>query len=195
MAVHEILLDCLENLDSDELKIFKWHLTQGVNEFAKIPKSQLENEPRCAIVECMINRFQTDGAGELTLLVLKKMNQMNSAKELQEKLGKKEDSLQSKHTAEAGTAQKQEGCKPGAEFVEKHRTDLINGVSLVDPIADDMKPLIGDEKYHIILNSGTRPAQMRALMNFLTSARLKDQLYQSLLKHERFLVEDLQSSG
>uniref|UniRef100_A0A8C1JSU1 CARD domain-containing protein n=1 Tax=Cyprinus carpio TaxID=7962 RepID=A0A8C1JSU1_CYPCA len=92
---------------------------------------------------------------------------------------------------EAGAAQKQERCKP-AEFVEKHRTELIRRVSLVEPIADDMKPLIGEEKYQIILNSGTRQAQMRALLDFLTTSKLKENLYQSLVKHDKFLVEDLE---
>lgn len=87
MAVHEILLDCLENLDSEEMELFRWHLTQGINDF-KIPKSQLEKKPRCAVVDCMIQRYHPDGAGKLTLLVLEKMKQMNLVKDLQEKLGK-----------------------------------------------------------------------------------------------------------
>uniref|UniRef100_A0A8C1M7E0 CARD domain-containing protein n=1 Tax=Cyprinus carpio TaxID=7962 RepID=A0A8C1M7E0_CYPCA len=67
-------------------------------------------------------------------------------------------------------------------------------VSLVKPIADDMKPLLGDEKYQIILKSGTPQDRMRKLLNFITTTKLKEKLYQSLLKHERFLVEDLESS-
>uniref|UniRef100_A0A671NCS3 CARD domain-containing protein n=1 Tax=Sinocyclocheilus anshuiensis TaxID=1608454 RepID=A0A671NCS3_9TELE len=83
---------------------------------------------------------------------------------------------------------------PGAEFVEKHRTELIRRVSLVEPIADDMKPLIGDEKYQTILNSETPQDKMRKLLNFLTTTKLKDKLYQSLLKNERFLAEELEYS-
>lgn len=86
MAVHDILLDCLDELNSKEMELFTWHLTQGINDF-KIPKSQLENKPRCAVVECMIQRYPDD-AGKLTLLVLEKIKQMNLAKELREKLGK-----------------------------------------------------------------------------------------------------------
>ncbi len=82
----------------------------------------------------------------------------------------------------------------GAEFVAKHRTELIRRVSLVEPIADDMKPLIGDEKYAIILKPGTRQAQMRALLDFLTTTKLKEEFYQSLRKHELLLVEDLEDS-
>ncbi|KTF87735.1 hypothetical protein cypCar_00042882 [Cyprinus carpio] len=64
----------------------------------------------------------------------------------------------SHQSSETDTAQKKGRCKKGegAEFVEEHRTELISRVSLVEPIADDMKPLIGEEKYQIILNSGTR---------------------------------------
>ncbi|KAL0187564.1 hypothetical protein M9458_014663, partial [Cirrhinus mrigala] len=85
MAVHEILLECLENLDSEEMELFTWYLTQGINDF-KIPKGQLEKKPRCAVVDCMIQRYHRDGAGNLTLLVLEKMKQMDLAKELREKL-------------------------------------------------------------------------------------------------------------
>lgn len=87
MAVHEILLDCLDELDSKDMELFRWHLTQGINDF-KIPKSQLEKKESFGVVDCMIQRYHTDGAGKLTLLVLEKMKKMNLAKELQEKLGK-----------------------------------------------------------------------------------------------------------
>ncbi|XP_026071814.1 NACHT, LRR and PYD domains-containing protein 1b allele 5-like [Carassius auratus] len=80
----------------------------------------------------------------------------------------------------------------GAEFVEKHRTELIRKVSLVAPIADDMKDLIGDEKYQIIFNSVTPQDRMRKLLEFITTTKLREKLYQSLLKHERFLVDELQ---
>ncbi len=84
---------------------------------------------------------------------------------------------------------------PGAEFVEKHRAELIRRVSLVEPIADDMKRLIGEEKYGIILTSGTKQEQMRKLLEFLTTPKLKDKLYKSLVKHEHSVVEYLDDSG
>ncbi|KAK2914424.1 hypothetical protein Q8A67_002823 [Cirrhinus molitorella] len=49
MTVHEILLQCLDELDSGEMDLFKWHLTQGINNF-KIPKSQLEKKPRSWVI-------------------------------------------------------------------------------------------------------------------------------------------------
>uniref|UniRef100_A0A8C1TS67 CARD domain-containing protein n=1 Tax=Cyprinus carpio TaxID=7962 RepID=A0A8C1TS67_CYPCA len=86
-------------------------------------------------------------------------------------------------------------CNLFSLFLLKHRAELIRRVSLVEPIADDMKPLIGEEKYQMILNSGTSPAKMRALLDYLTTPKLKDKLYQSLVKHEQFVVEYLEGSG
>lgn len=83
--MHEILLEFLEKLEAEELKTFKWHLTKGVTDF-QIPKCKLENAERCDIVTCMIDKCKVDGAAELTLSILGKMEKNNDAKELQEKL-------------------------------------------------------------------------------------------------------------
>ncbi|XP_051555460.1 apoptosis-associated speck-like protein containing a CARD [Myxocyprinus asiaticus] len=171
MDVHKILLGHLDELESEEMKTFTWHLTQGVKDF-KIAKSRLEKKSRCEVLECLIEYYHPDGAAQFTQIILEKMKKNNLAKQLQEKL----------HVN-------------GAEFVEKHRTDLINRVSLVEPIADDLKALIGDEKYAIILQSETSHKKMRKLLSFLTTPTLKEKLYQSLLKNEPYLVDDLENSA
>ncbi|XP_016404464.1 uncharacterized protein LOC107737489 isoform X3 [Sinocyclocheilus rhinocerous] len=87
--VHEILLQHLEYLTSDELKLFKWHLTEGVEAFKKIPEGKLEKAERCTIVTCMTDQYEVDGAAKLTVMILKKMQKNNDAKQLQEKLDMK----------------------------------------------------------------------------------------------------------
>ncbi|XP_035385952.1 NACHT, LRR and PYD domains-containing protein 1a-like [Electrophorus electricus] len=80
----------------------------------------------------------------------------------------------------------------GVMFVDKYRVELIQRVRLVDPIADDLKPLIGDEKYANIRSSRTSQDQMRVLYSFLSGgATIKEKFYESLLKNELYLVEDL----
>lgn len=86
-SVSEILLKCLNDLKSEDLKVFTWHLTEG-DGYEKIPKSRLENKARCDIVSCMIDQYEKDGAGRVTLMILKKMNQNDLAKELQKELVK-----------------------------------------------------------------------------------------------------------
>lgn len=78
--VREILFKSLQNLDSKELKEFKWHLN------AQFPKCKLEQAERCDIVTCMIDQCEVDGAAKLTLTILEKMHKNNDAKDLQEKL-------------------------------------------------------------------------------------------------------------
>ncbi|XP_049328385.1 NACHT, LRR and PYD domains-containing protein 1a allele 5-like [Astyanax mexicanus] len=78
------------------------------------------------------------------------------------------------------------------QFVDEHRTELIQRVRLVTPIADDLKPFIGEEKYSIITACKTPQEQMRALYDFLSGVeRLEKRFYKSLLRHEPHLVEDL----
>uniref|UniRef100_A0A4W4HMU8 CARD domain-containing protein n=1 Tax=Electrophorus electricus TaxID=8005 RepID=A0A4W4HMU8_ELEEL len=80
----------------------------------------------------------------------------------------------------------------GVTFVDKYRVELIQRVRLVDPIADDLKPLIGDEKYANIRSSRTSQDKMRVLYSFLSGgATIKEKFYESLLKNELYLVKDL----
>ncbi|XP_051555316.1 receptor-interacting serine/threonine-protein kinase 3-like isoform X2 [Myxocyprinus asiaticus] len=84
-TVSEILLEHLDELESQEMKTFTWHLTKGVEDF-KIAKGRLEKKSRCEVVECMIDYYRTDGAAQLTLIILEKMKMNYLAKQLQEKL-------------------------------------------------------------------------------------------------------------
>uniref|UniRef100_A0A3B1JGA5 CARD domain-containing protein n=1 Tax=Astyanax mexicanus TaxID=7994 RepID=A0A3B1JGA5_ASTMX len=78
------------------------------------------------------------------------------------------------------------------QFVNTHRTALIQQVSLVTPIADDLKDLTGNEKYSSIIACKTAQDQMRKLYSFLSGGFWKQlRLYESLQKHEPDLVEEL----
>ncbi|XP_073667857.1 uncharacterized protein [Paramisgurnus dabryanus] len=85
-SVSDILLECLEELESKEWDKFKWNLTkdsfQGKD---KIPRSKLEDKEIWDIVTCMIEHYQVDGAVKVTLMVLKMMKQNHLAEQLQEK--------------------------------------------------------------------------------------------------------------
>ncbi|XP_049321714.1 NACHT, LRR and PYD domains-containing protein 1 homolog [Astyanax mexicanus] len=77
-------------------------------------------------------------------------------------------------------------------FVTTHRNALIKGVSLVNPIADDLNELIGEEKYSIITECKTPQKQMRKIYSFLCGGQeIKRKFYESLLRHEPHLVADL----
>uniref|UniRef100_A0A3B1K677 CARD domain-containing protein n=1 Tax=Astyanax mexicanus TaxID=7994 RepID=A0A3B1K677_ASTMX len=74
----------------------------------------------------------------------------------------------------------------------KVEAKLIQRVWLVTPIADDLKPFIGEEKYSIITACKTPQEQMRALYEFLSGGReIKRKFFESLQSHEPYIVKEL----
>uniref|UniRef100_A0A4W4GRJ7 B30.2/SPRY domain-containing protein n=1 Tax=Electrophorus electricus TaxID=8005 RepID=A0A4W4GRJ7_ELEEL len=77
-----LLLDILEELKIEDLKKFQWHLTNSVEDDKRIPKSHLENTDRLDTVDKMVQKYDPDGAVEITLDILKKMNHNQLAESL-----------------------------------------------------------------------------------------------------------------
>ncbi|XP_038842117.1 serine/threonine-protein kinase/endoribonuclease IRE1-like [Salvelinus namaycush] len=85
-----------------------------------------------------------------------------------------------------------------AEFVDRHRAELIQRVRMVMPIADDLlrNEMIHPEMYSNIQTSNTSQDQMRTLYVVLQSGgpEVKSAFYRSLLKQHPYLVDDLDGS-
>ncbi|XP_041720301.1 serine/threonine-protein kinase/endoribonuclease IRE1-like [Coregonus clupeaformis] len=83
----------------------------------------------------------------------------------------------------------------GADFVDRHMAEFIQRVHLVMPIADDLRSndMILDEAYSNIKTSKTSQDKMINLYDVLQSGgpEVKSAFYRSLLKHDRYLVNDL----
>ncbi|KAJ8001443.1 hypothetical protein DPEC_G00169550 [Dallia pectoralis] len=77
-----LLLEILDDLDSNELVIFQFHLRDirhaGIS---PIPKCELEKANRPTTVEKMVDRYREDGAVEVTRIILTDMgkNKLASA--------------------------------------------------------------------------------------------------------------------
>ncbi|XP_064815390.1 uncharacterized protein LOC135531181 isoform X2 [Oncorhynchus masou masou] len=83
-AVRDLLLTSLQELTEEQLKIFQSHQTSGrICGFPPIPESQLENTDRQVTVDQMVKRYDPEGAVEITLRILREMNQHDLAKKLQ----------------------------------------------------------------------------------------------------------------
>uniref|UniRef100_A0A674C9E4 Pyrin domain-containing protein n=1 Tax=Salmo trutta TaxID=8032 RepID=A0A674C9E4_SALTR len=77
------LLATLEELVTDELKMFQWFLNQNVLEgFSSIPSSRLENADRQDTVDKMVETYGPEGAVKISLEILRKMDQNNLAENL-----------------------------------------------------------------------------------------------------------------
>ncbi|XP_030636652.1 NACHT, LRR and PYD domains-containing protein 12-like [Chanos chanos] len=84
----QLLLTTLDELDKDKLKRFQWYLTRenALEGFSHIPKAQLENADVQDTVDKMVETYQERDAVEITLLILRKMEQNNLAGKLESKL-------------------------------------------------------------------------------------------------------------
>ncbi|KAL0992661.1 hypothetical protein UPYG_G00096370 [Umbra pygmaea] len=85
IKVSDQLLDTLEELNSEELNTFQWHLTKGVNQFQAIARSKLGNTNRTDTVDVMVQRY-CDDAVKVTLAILRKMELNDLAKSLKQKM-------------------------------------------------------------------------------------------------------------
>uniref|UniRef100_A0A3B3SEA7 FIIND domain-containing protein n=1 Tax=Paramormyrops kingsleyae TaxID=1676925 RepID=A0A3B3SEA7_9TELE len=79
----------------------------------------------------------------------------------------------------------------GVAFVDQHRKAIIQKVSLIDPILDDLHEHIGEEKYNNIRAASTSQERMRRLYEVLNSDELKKLFFDSLKKKESSLVLEL----
>ncbi|KAL6481053.1 hypothetical protein MHYP_G00091330 [Metynnis hypsauchen] len=80
--IPEVLLYTLDNLGQEDLKTFQWHLNNGVEGFTPIQKGHLEKADRPDTVDKMVQRYGHRGAVNITLAILKKMNQNQRAEDL-----------------------------------------------------------------------------------------------------------------
>eukprot|EP00064_Thunnus_orientalis_P019512 superscaffoldBa00004912_g19634 len=74
-TLKKVLLECLEDLGSEDFKQFKWYLCQrGILEgFKAIPKCRLENADRMDTVDKMIKSYCIN-AIKVTKIILGKIN-------------------------------------------------------------------------------------------------------------------------
>uniref|UniRef100_A0A4W4EZ65 Pyrin domain-containing protein n=1 Tax=Electrophorus electricus TaxID=8005 RepID=A0A4W4EZ65_ELEEL len=85
--IKEHLLDTLEELVTQDLKTFQWHLTNSAED-KHIPKSRLEKADRHDTVDYIVQTYGPNGAVELILAILEKMNNQ-LAEELRTKVKNK----------------------------------------------------------------------------------------------------------
>ncbi|XP_066433045.1 apoptosis-associated speck-like protein containing a CARD [Eleutherodactylus coqui] len=104
------------------------------------------------------------------------------------------------YTSQETTKMEDQGAAAGDEnhFVDEHRTELIQRVTLVSPILDDLLQLrlLTCEAYNKVRRIQTSEDQMRELYDYVNSwgSKDKDKFLQSLIKHNSPLIRDLEGS-
>ncbi|XP_072548658.1 NACHT, LRR and PYD domains-containing protein 3-like [Salminus brasiliensis] len=86
--IPEELLKTIWDLWEGDLKLFQWHLTNCVEGFDHLPKGLLEKADRQYTVDKMVETYGISRAVEITLTILKKINQNQLAEELKTKVSR-----------------------------------------------------------------------------------------------------------
>lgn len=86
MLLPELLLGTLNDLGDADFNTFKWHLTLGiVEDWPPIPKSRLDRAERTDTVDRLMEYYREKLAVNITVEVLKKMNNNLAADQLRTK--------------------------------------------------------------------------------------------------------------
>ncbi|XP_048022634.1 tripartite motif-containing protein 16-like [Megalobrama amblycephala] len=80
-SVSEQLLDALDDLETDKLKRFKWHLEKHYC----VKKADLEKSDAPDTVDLIMSRFGPEEAVKIMVDILRKMNQKHLAEQLEKK--------------------------------------------------------------------------------------------------------------
>ncbi|XP_075175951.1 apoptosis-associated speck-like protein containing a CARD [Anomaloglossus baeobatrachus] len=214
-TVRDVLLQALENLEKKSFKKFKnklndWDIEEGYN---KIPRGKLEDADPEDVAD-LIRRHYKDSYGiKVTLAVLEAINENQEAEELQKALQAVNDctttGADQGATSRAPIQETSPEATPGGErktrgslylehFVDRHRTQLIQRMSPVAPVLDDLlqKKLISQEQYDTVRSKTTHQEQMRELYQYVRSFGNEDKnkLLQSLKKHNGPLIKNLEET-
>uniref|UniRef100_A0A8C9RYC6 CARD domain-containing protein n=1 Tax=Scleropages formosus TaxID=113540 RepID=A0A8C9RYC6_SCLFO len=84
-----------------------------------------------------------------------------------------------------------------AAFVDEHRADLIDKVTLVDPILDKLSPLVHPEAYAKVRAAATRHEKVRLLYDYVFPSGgtvVKSRFFEILNEIHPHLVQQLKDS-
>uniref|UniRef100_A0AAR2L5Y9 B30.2/SPRY domain-containing protein n=1 Tax=Pygocentrus nattereri TaxID=42514 RepID=A0AAR2L5Y9_PYGNA len=152
------LLDILEELLSDDLKKYQWYLTNGVEGFRHIPKSLMENANRSDTVDTMVDRYSPDGAVEITLKILNRMNQNELAEKLRSNLRENAQRQAENQNLKSKIKEKYATLYEGTAAKGKH--NLLNDIYTELYIVEDWTGGVNTD--HEVIQIEARPARHAA---------------------------------
>ncbi|TKS82471.1 CARD PYD and [Collichthys lucidus] len=176
-AKRKCIADALEDLKPEQLEKFRHQLLDRKGE-SRVRRAMVNNKSFLDIASVLVSTFTEDGAVKVTEELLKEIGCHDVAKELVEDV-----------SAQSGNNE--------VHFVDKHQLELTNRVSNAAPILDDLlvKKVIQQEMYDEIRKLPTTQKMMREIFSGCLKAGkpCKDIFYESLVKNERFLIDDLKN--
>uniref|UniRef100_A0A8C6KX44 PYD and CARD domain containing n=1 Tax=Nothobranchius furzeri TaxID=105023 RepID=A0A8C6KX44_NOTFU len=177
-----ILWSALENLSKENFEKFCHALVDRPQD-PRVRRNRVEGKNFLDVADVMISTFTGIEALKVTEEILRDIGCSEDADEL----GKRLDRF-----SLCGIRKKQE------HFVDKHRNELIQRVSVVGPILDKllMEKVINHEVYAEIHSKSTNQAKIRAVYDGpLRAARACKDIFYIILKDlEPYLIRDLEGN-
>ncbi|XP_061573697.1 apoptosis-associated speck-like protein containing a CARD [Cololabis saira] len=190
MDQKKILKESLMNLSKENFNEFRDALWSR-KEKPRILRAKVEGKIPLDVADVMITTFGEQRALEVAVEILRYINCNQDADELAKEAGAAGPAGPGGPAGPAGL--------PMKHFVDKHRTDLVQRVSNIDPILDALlsEKVIRDEMYTKIIALPTSYEKMRELYvgPLRSSDACKDIFLKILRDQEPFLLADLERNS
>uniref|UniRef100_A0AAQ4NZR7 ETS1-related protein n=1 Tax=Gasterosteus aculeatus aculeatus TaxID=481459 RepID=A0AAQ4NZR7_GASAC len=192
--------DALANLSKDDFEAFCHALIDRPGQ-PNVPYNKVEGKNFLRIADVLMSTFTEAKAPSVTAELLEEIGCKQQATQLlKETSGQssnlKETSGQSSNSGAAGVNTTARHGRAEKHFVDEHRTVLIDRVTNVASILDDLlhEEVISKVHYDEIMALSPRQSQMRKLYDPLYGAgrAAKEVFFKSLQAHENHLIQDLQ---
>ncbi|XP_028280911.1 apoptosis-associated speck-like protein containing a CARD isoform X3 [Parambassis ranga] len=190
-TIKAALVDALEDLSTEDMKKFV-HKLLDRREEPRVKRNRVDGKDRLDVVDVMVATFTEEPALKLALDILRDICCQNVAERLREATA----GLTSK-PADSGQNQESKGQHQESKdehFVDKHRRALIERISNIDPILDQLLgSVIQHGAYDRIRAQLTTQDKVRELFKCLRAGpEVKDRFYTVLQEEEGYLIRDLQ---
>ncbi|XP_078108437.1 apoptosis-associated speck-like protein containing a CARD [Sander vitreus] len=186
--------DTLEDLSAEDFEKFRAQLIDRRDE-PRVRRNRVAGKNFLEIADLLVTHFTEARAPAVAVELLKDIGCAEVASSLEKELGG-----QSSKPGSSGTATPSPGTTgvntvaDGKHFVDKHRIKLIERVSNIAAILDELldEDVIQQETYDKIRVLPTCQEKMRELYSGpLNARRCKDIFYKILEEKERYLVDEL----
>ncbi|XP_044064230.1 apoptosis-associated speck-like protein containing a CARD isoform X1 [Siniperca chuatsi] len=196
-TIRKALADMLEDLSQLDFEKFCRQLLDRREE-QRVRRSRVESKSFLDIADVLVSTFGEPNALQVAVEVLRQIDCNLDADRLVE-----ETSALLSKSGSSDTARPSAGATgvnimaDDIHFVDKHRTALINRVSNIAPILDELvdKNVIQQETYDRIRILPTTQEKMRELYSgcLKASGTCKDIFYKILEENEKYLIADLKN--
>ncbi|KAI7807171.1 apoptosis-associated speck-like protein containing a CARD [Triplophysa rosa] len=185
------LIDTFDDLTQDSVKKFTRKLCDRSQE-PRVRRGAVEKiKDSLDLADVMVDTFTSKEAVTVTIEILQAIGCNQQAEDLNKATGQ----AGARGSAEVSPGSSSAPSK-GKHFVDKHRSQLINRVTNIDAILDELlqNEIISHNEYNVIRSKNTSSEKMRDLFAgpMLSAGNEgKDALYEALMMLQRPLMKDL----